>query len=140
MKTILSALLLISIIACERINDPVTTVVYRGTITYSLPSINETTPASRTFRNDSVVWWQAPNVSGQCIVNSNCYQVNGITIFASSSCVDSIAIVHTGTGEFIPDSLIESGTVVYYRRSGTIEETEVGTYIFRGAKVPNHNN
>ncbi len=132
----LAFVLLLSIaFACEPILTSPEHIRYSGTITYDLPSYQQTTPASRTFYNGTVTWW--PGVSGTVTVVNNQYTVDSIAIRRNPSCLDTLYLAHSGIGEFIPDSLIEQGTVIYYRRSGTLEVTEIGTYIFKGARVPN---
>ncbi len=135
-RLIALTLLLFALTSCEPLpSEPEPTIRYSGTITYSLPTIQQTTPASRTFYNDTVTWW--PGVVGTCHVENNQYTVDSITIGRNPSCLDTLYMVHNGIGEFIPDSLIEQGEIIYYRRSGQLEVTETGKYIFRGARVPN---
>jgi len=128
-------LLIQLLLSCEPISAPKINSVYVGSITYSLPSINQTTPASRTFRNDSVIWWTSKNVSGQCRIVGNCYQIDSIVLPAHSSCDDTTMYIHSGTGCFRGDSLIEEGTVIYYRKVGVIEIIEQGTFNGKFKKI-----
>lgn len=121
-------LLIQLLLSCEPISDPTINSEYSGTITYSLPSINQTTPASRTFRNDSVMWWESTNTAGIIYPVDNGYSFSQIVIEGHSNCADSLALVHSGTGHFTGDSLIEEGSVVYYRRVGEYEIIEQGTF------------
>jgi hypothetical protein len=132
--SLISIVIIQLLISCEPITYPQSDSIYRGTITYSLPSINQTTPASRTFSGDSVRWWDAPVTSGAIYPTLNGYSFSQIVIEGHSNCADSITLTHSGTGVFSPDSLIESGSVVYYRRVGSVEITEIGTFCFKGKR------
>jgi len=125
---ILTIILLLALLSCEPIQPPTINSVYVGSITYLLPSINQTTPARRTFTGDSVKWWDAPTTVGMIYQVDNGYLFSQIVIVGHSNCADSLTLTHSGSGCFTGDSLIESGSVVYYRRVGDYEIIEIGTF------------
>jgi len=135
MKTAIFILIVFAIISCEPISAPTINSVYVGSITYSLPSINQTTPARRTFTGDSVKWWDAPTTSGVIYPVQNGYSFSQIIIEGHSNCADSLVLIHSGYGEFMGDSLIETGSVVYYRRVVEYEIIEQGEFIFKGKRT-----
>ncbi len=128
MKTTLLLFLAVLLYSCEPISDHTTSAEYSGSITYSLPSINQTTVARRTFSEYSVRWWDAPPVIAPVHIENNSYQFSQVIIPKHPSCADTLTLTHSGTGVFSSDSLIESGSVIYYRKVGVIEIIEHGTF------------
>lgn len=123
-----AVLLLISCSKEENIMPSVKVIKYTGVIVYNLPSFDDTTVCSRRFIADSVLWWEAPRVIIYFKLVGGMYSINNAVIRSTPSCIDSSFLIHYGSGEFVGDSLFESGTAEYIRYYKGKEKRESGTW------------